>query len=220
MLAALPLALGDLASRPVLQILVRSLLVTLAVFAVLGGAAWYGLDTMLQARLEDEGLLSGALATVGTLLALYMLWTAIAFAVVQLFADEVVAAVEARHYPAALAAARPVGFGGEALIGLRSAAFALVVNMIALPFALLFLITGIGTVIVFWFANTLVLGRELELIVWLRHRVPGEARPLSRLARFALGGIAAAMLLVPFVNLLAPVLGAALSTHLFHRRRI
>jgi uncharacterized protein involved in cysteine biosynthesis len=57
-------------------------------------------------------------------------------------------------------------------------------------------------------------------MIWLRHRTPEEsALPLSGLTRFALGGIVAAMLLVPFANLLAPVIGAAATAHLIHSRK-
>jgi uncharacterized protein involved in cysteine biosynthesis len=219
MFRAFSLALSDLALPAVRAVLAKSLAVTVVVFAVLGGAAWYGLSEGLTAWLGLDSGVSAFLALVATVLALYMLWTAIAFGVMQLFADDVVAAVEVAHYPAAHAAATPLGIGGEALIGLRSALFALVVNAIALPVALVLLITGVGTLAVFWMANTLVLGRELMQMAWLRHRAAMPNRPLSGGQRFVLGGTAAAMLLVPFVNLLAPIVGAAMATHMIHRRR-
>ena len=90
----------------------------------------------------------------------------------------------------------------------------------ALLFALLLLATGIGTALLFWAVNAWLLGRELMDMAWLRHRPSRDAAPpLGGLTRLALGGIVAAMLLVPFVNLLAPVLGAAAATHLVHSRR-
>ena len=43
--------------------------------------------------------------------------------------------------------------------------------------------------------------------------------PLSNCSfRALLGAASTALFLVPVVNLLAPVLGAAMATHLFHRR--
>lgn len=218
MVRAVSLALSDLALPGVRRVLGKSLAVTALVFAVLGGLAWYGLSEGLTAWAGLDSEVSALVAIIATVLALYILWTAIAFGVMQLFADDVVAAVEAAHYPAAHAAAKPLGIGGEALIGLRSALFALVVNAVALPVALVLLITGIGTVAVFWLANTLVLGRELTQMAWLRHRAAMPKQPLSAGQRFALGGTAAAMLLVPFVNLLAPIVGAAMATHMIHRR--
>ena len=41
----------------------------------------------------------------------------------------------------------------------------------------------------------------------------------TSLSRFALGLIVTGLLSVPGVNLIAPVLGAAMATHLFHGRK-
>ncbi|MGJ3626602.1 hypothetical protein AB5I41_06590 [Sphingomonas sp. MMS24-JH45] len=68
-----------------------------------------------------HGRSAGAAATVIVALALWLLFRAVAIAVVGLFADEVVAAVERRHYPAQAAAARPVAFHRGVAVGLRSA---------------------------------------------------------------------------------------------------
>ena len=100
---------------------------------------------------------------------------------------------------------------------------ALAVNAIALPFALMLLFTGIGPALLFWAVNAWLLGRELTDMVWLRHRPktasgPRAPTPVDRIERFLFGGAIAALLAVPFVNLVAPVLGAAAATHLVHRR--
>jgi uncharacterized protein involved in cysteine biosynthesis len=77
----------------------------------------------------------------------------------------------------------------------------------------------VGTALLFWIANAVLIGRELVGAVWLRHRHALGARPpVSRLERFVLGGAVAALLMVPFVNFLAPIIGAAAATHLVHRR--
>ena len=91
-------------------------------------------------------------------------------------------------------------------------------NLIALPFALVLLFTGVGTFLLFLAVNAVLLGRELQDMVWLRHcHRQGDCAPVSKTERFLLGGVVAAMLAVPFVNFLAPVLGAASATHLIHR---
>ena len=72
---------------------------------------------------------------------------------------------------------------------------------------------------VFWAVNAWLLGRELVDMVWLRHRpAPGAPAPVGKAERFLLGGAIAALFMVPFANLLAPVLGAAAATHLVHGR--
>jgi len=218
MLSAFSLALGQLTDPRVIRVLIKSLLVTLALFAMLGTAGWYGLDGALDsfAALRDYSDLVSLLIV---LIAGWLLWRILALLVLQFFADEVVHAVEARYYPAAAANARKLGFREELTNGLRGAGRAVLFNLIALPVALVLLITGVGAALVFGLVNAVLIGRELQDMVWLRHRHdPAASAPLRKWERLALGGAVTALLAVPFVNLLAPLLGAAAATHLIHRK--
>ena len=215
MLSAFTLALGQLGDRKILAVIAKSLALTVAVFAVLGAGLIYGVS--VYARVEGVAL---ALAGVLALLSVWLLFRIVALVVLQLFGDEVVQAVEAKHYPAAAAFARALGWREEVRVGLRSLGRSLGYNLLALPVALLLLVTGIGTVLVFAAVNAVLLGRELTEMAALRHRDDAGNAPLPGFAtRTALGAVVVALLLVPFVNLLAPVLGAAAATHLVHRRR-
>ena len=216
---AFALALGQLTDRRILLILAKSLALTLILFALLGGASWWLLQRGITAYLPDESL-SGLAALVMVLLGGWLLWRILALAVMQFFADDVVLAVEQRHYPQMYAAARRLDWHEELSNGLKGAGRALLLNLIALPVALALLITGIGPAIVFWLVNAVLLGRELTDMVWQRHRSGKEATlPLSRPERWILGGIVTALLTIPFANLLAPVMGAAMATHLVHRKQ-
>lgn len=218
MLRAFVLALAQLADPRILRVLVKSLAVTVLVFAALGAVAWWGLQTAL-ARHETAADYSEVLALGIALLGGWLLWRIVALAVLQLFADEVVLAVEARHYPAAAATARQLGWHEELANGLRGAGRAVLFNLLALPVALVLLVTGVGAPLVFGLVNAVLLGRELQDMVWLRHRPsPAAPAPLGGLERILLGAGTTALLTIPFVNLLAPVLGAASATHLVHRR--
>lgn len=218
---AFALSISQLGDPAILRVLAKSLLVTLAIFVALGWGLSFGFDYLLaKAGLAPESGTGTLLATVVTLLAAWLLFRIVALFVMNFFADDVVRAVEARHYPQAAQAARSLPLREELGNGLRSSLRALVVNLIALPFAIMLLVTGIGTALLFWAVNAWLLGRELQDMVWLRHRSDAHAiAPLSGGTRFMLGGVIAAMLLVPFLNLLAPVIGAASATHLVHRRR-
>jgi CysZ protein len=211
---------GALAEGAVLRLLMKTVLLTLAIFAVLGVAGFYGLDAGLAwAGLEDDRGASALLAVTVTIIAGWLLFRVVALAVLQFFADEVVSAVERRSYPAAAAEARKLGLGAETRLALRGAARALLANLIALPFALALLFTAIGPAVVFWAVNAWLLGRELVDMVWLRHcPAPGAPSPVGRAERFLLGGAVAALFMIPFANLLAPILGAAAATHLVHGR--
>lgn len=218
---ALALALGQLGDPAILRVLGKSLLLTLAVFALFGGALLYALYHALIAYGVAYSAELGALAALLlTVIAGWLLFRIVALFVLQFFADEVVRAVEARHYPAHAASARSLPFAEELSNSLRAAGRALLVNLLALPVALALLVTGVGTALVFWAVNAFLLGRELQDMVWLRHRRHAqEIAPIRGATRFALGGMVAALLAIPFVNLLAPIVGAASATHLVHRAR-
>ncbi len=223
--SSLLLALGQLADRRVLWILAKSLAVTLVLVTGIAWGGWYLLDWGLDRAGLDEGLFEGAgwlrqaASFALTLVGLWLVWRIVAMAVIGFFADEVVQAVEARHYPQAAAKARDLPLNEQFSTSLKSAWRAVWVNLIALPFALALLVTGVGTALLFFAVNTALVGRELEDMVWLRHRKnASDPAPIGRGERIILGGAVTALLSLPFVNLIAPILGAAAATHLIHRK--
>jgi len=227
MFSAFALALGQLTDPRVLRVLVKSIAVSVAIFAVLGTAGWFGIDWLLQhaglgsAKYTGVDELRGLAALLAVAFGGWLLWRMVALAVLQFYADDIVEAVEARHYPSVLALARPLGWRAELRNGWRGAVRAISFNLLATPFALVLLVTGVGAAAVFWLVNSLLVGRELADMVWLRHQhVPNAPPPVGSLERLMLGGIVTALLLVPFANLLAPVIGAAMATHLVHRKGI
>lgn len=225
MFSAFVLATQQLADPALRRIWLKSLAATLLVFVVLGAALWLGTDWALgQAGLDErrfaaaEGL-RGLIAIAAMVVGGWLLWRIVALAVLQFFADEVVTAVEAGSYPGMAARARKLGWREELRRGLGGAGRALLWNLLAVPVAIVLLVTGIGPALVFLAVNAVLLGRELQDMVWLRHRFSADARPpLTPLQRLALGGVVTALLTVPFVNFLAPFLGAAAATHLIHRK--
>ena len=221
MLTAFALAIGQLGDRRILAVLGKSIAITLAVFLGLAGLAYFGLGISgILAGFAGEGLLRAFVTALLAIVAGWLLFRFVALAVLQFFGDEVVRAVEGRHYPAAAAAARPLGWREEARVGARALLRALGYNLAALPVALLLMPTALGPALLFAGVNALLLGRELGEMVALRHRDAQGAAPLPGVgARFALGAAVVALLAIPVVNLLAPVLGAAAATHLVHRRR-
>jgi uncharacterized protein involved in cysteine biosynthesis len=223
--AALLLAVRQLTDPHILRILGKSLAITLLLFAVLAGCGWMLLDWGLERAGLGDAWFTGAggvrqvAAFVLAMLGLWLGWRIVAMAVIQFFADEVVLAVEARHYPHAASAARELPLREQLAGSLKAAGRALSVNLLVLPVALALLVTGVGTALLFWLVNAVLLGRELQDMVWLRHRRSAlHQAPIGRAERFLLGGCVAALLALPFVNLLAPVLGAAAATHLIHRK--
>ena len=223
-LEALTLAIGQLTDPPVVRVLAKSLGVTLLVFAVLGGGLWWAMDRVAAAWrapvLPDayEGAATALLVVVLGVIGFWLLFRVVALAVLQFFADEVVAAVEARHYPAMAAQARPLPFQRDLANSLKGMGRAIGASLLALPVALVLLVTGIGPALVFLAVNAWLLGRELTDMGWLRHcGEPAGPNPVVRGERLLLGAAVAALMAVPVLNLVAPVLGAAAGTHLAQR---
>jgi CysZ protein len=221
MVRALLLSIGQLGDPPVLRVLAKSLAATLALFAALGFALWWLVDAAL-AGWAYHGALAGLAATVVIALAFWLLFRAVAILVIGLYADTIVAAVERRHYPDAAARARDVPLTRGLALGLGSAARFVAINLLLLPVYVALLVTGVGTAALFFLVNAWLLGRDLGDMVAARH-LPRAAMRDWRAAtagrRFVLGLAGTALFVVPLLNVLAPVLGAAMATHLYHGAR-
>lgn len=214
-------AVRQMADPVVARVLGKTLLVTVIVFMALGIGLYFALvELFAQAGWQTGGLAEAATAAIIAVASAWLLFRIVALAVLQFFADEIVAAVEQRHYPAAAREARRLPLTSEASNAAKGVARALAVNALALPLAIALWFTGIGPAIVFLGANALLLGRELTDMTWLRHAPPGgeKPHPVALRLQVALGGTIAALMLIPFVNLAAPLIGAAAGTHLAHRR--
>lgn len=226
MLDAFLLSVRQLGDKRILAVFLKSMLLTLAIFAALGIALWFGTDALVRHYLEGSEATATAASTVVLLIGLlggWLLFRAIAVAVIGVFADEVVHAVEAKHYPARFAAARDLSFARSLGMGMRSAVRALLVNLVLVPLYIVLLVTGVGTALAFFLVNSWLLGRDLGDMVAVRHLPDDEIarwRGATRPSRFTLGAAGTALFFVPFVNFVAPVLGAAMATHLFHRRTV
>ena len=225
--SSLLLALGQLNDPRVLRVLAKSLAVSLVLFAAIAWGGWQALDWGLGRAGLDENLFTGAgwmreaAAALLTVLGLWLLWRIVAMAVIGFFADEVVLAVEARHYPEAHQRARDLPVAEQLSTSAASAVRALLVNLLALPFALVLLVTGVGAALLFFLVNAVLVGRDLQDMVWLRHRRDkSDPAPVGRDERLLLGSAVTALLAVPLVNFLAPLLGAAAATHLIHRKAL
>lgn len=216
--AAIVKAFGQLGDRAVVAVLVKSIAITLVVFAGLGVGLYLALAEAGQRFGVEQGW-AGLAAVLLVPIAMWLLFRVVALAVLQFFADEVVAAVEARHYPARAAQARPLPLRREVALATRGLARALGYNLLALPVAAVLVFTAIGPAVVFLAVNAVLLGREFTDMAWLRHCAGAERdNPVSRADRVLLGGAVAGMMLVPFLNFVAPVIGAAAGTHLVLRR--
>lgn len=216
MLTSFSLAVGDLALPAMRRVLLRSVALALLLFLVLLGLLGVLLS---QAALTDIVWLDWIVDLLGGLaglVAAIFLFPSATLAILPLFLDQVAQAVEARHYPT-LPPARPASLGAQLWAGIRLALLAVGLNLLALPVVLLLPVVGIG---LFLLVNGWLLGREyFELAALRRTDLAGAkaARQARGLGVWLAGIALAAIALVPFGNLVVPILGAAAFVHIFHR---
>jgi CysZ protein len=221
-LRALSLTISQLGDPRILRVFGLSLLMSLLLCAVLGlGLAEgvrYGLDRFGAGPASEWE--HAALVIGGVALAM-LAFRAVAVPVMGVFGDSVVAAIEAKHYPQAAGQARAAPLWLSARLGLASLARVVLINLLALPVYIFFIFTAIGPLILFMAVNAILLGRDLAEMVAVRHLPLDEARGWLRANRLQyglLGLIVTGLFLIPFINLVAPIIGAGAATHLFHRR--
>jgi len=151
-------------------------------------------------------------AGLGILLGSIFLMPAVTSFVASFFVDEIAEQVERAHYPAD-PPGRPVPMGRSLLEGLKTAALAVGVYLVAVPFLLF---GGLGAVL-FFVAAAYLLSREYFELAAMRFRSPAEAKALRKQhagAVFAAGFFIAALVSIPIVNLITPLFGMAMMVHL------
>jgi uncharacterized protein involved in cysteine biosynthesis len=209
---AISKAVAQLGDPAIQRLIGLSILLTIAVFAVLAVLAWWliGWLSGLQGWWGEAAQIGGLLATA---VIAWFTFPALAAAISAIFSDRVVEAVEARYYPG-----RPAPFEvplwESILDGLKLALLSLVANLLALPFLIfppLYFVIAYGI-------NGYLLGREyyeMPAFRRLQRRVAKQVYAANR-GRFTLGGVLIAILsTIPIVNLIAPILAAAFMVHLF-----
>lgn len=217
-------ALGQLGDRRFRRVMFWGVALSLALLvAVYAGFLW-----VLQSFVPDviEIPLVGPVGGLDTLLTwgsvLFMLGLSVFLMVpvasvfTGLFLDDVVAAVEARHYPHLPDVPR-LPWADVLIDSANFFAVLVAVNIVAV---LAYVFAGPLIPVAFWALNGFLLGREYFTLVAMRRLGRAGARALRArhpLTIWLAGTLMAAPLSIPLVNLAIPVLGAATFTHLFHR---
>lgn len=226
MVAAFILAFAQLWDAPIRRVLLRGLILSLLLLALLSWAIFAGIALVETDRWPgwlQRLWAAGAGDAAAVLLSMLLTWlgfTSIATAVMAIWQDEIIVAVERRYYPAAQGHA--LGLGVELAMGGRAATRVALINLLLIPAYLLLLVTGIGPIILFIIANGWALGREYLEAVAARHVSLGESRAWPgqhRWDSWGIGIVTAGLFAVPVLNLVAPIVGAMVATHIFHRER-
>ncbi len=224
MIDALFLSLGQLSDRRIISLLLKVFLISLMLLVVFGVGAYFLLAWLISiSGLDNGGFAAAAAAAIITALTAIFLFRVVAIFVLNIFSDDIVDAVEARHYPARAELAKPPGYVLGVKMGLASVGRAIGYNLLAMPVYIVLLVTGVGAPMAFFAINAILIGRDLQDMVAARHvddlAQAGDDWRLNKLTRFGLGLTIALLLAVPIVNFLAPIVGAAMATHLVHKTR-
>ena len=200
------------------------------IFAMLWAATWLVLASFDFTELPFIGWLAGFSDTAfdwivrllffTTLMSVtLLLYSGVVIAIIGLFLDRVADAVEARHFPNLLPA-KPQKFSEIIIQGVKFVTVVIVLNIVALPIYAVFFFLPPLNIAFFYLLNGYLIGREYFELVAFRRLEPIPARRLRKKSRGSLlisGIILTLLMTIPFVNLIAPIFGAAFMTHLFHR---
>jgi len=220
-IAAFVKAVGQLSEPDLRRVVLRALFGAAAIFVLMCAGGWL---LVAQIQLSEIAALNVAIDLLGGLAILVvaiLLYPAAVTAIIGFFLEDVAEAVERRHYPR-LPQARNQTLGEAIFASLRFALIALALNVLALPLYLVLLFVPPLNIFVFYGVNGYLVGREYFELAAFRRLPPEEARGLrqaNRLRIFVAGVLTAFLLTVPFVNLVAPILGTAAMVHIFEALR-
>jgi uncharacterized protein involved in cysteine biosynthesis len=218
MIAALIKSVEQLGDPRVRQSIWISLALTLTCYVALVAGLVYGLgaiEVVQPAWLDTVIDVAGGGAVVVVAL---IFFPAVVTVFVGLFLERIADAVERRHYPA-LPPAREAPVM-EGLAGALSfAAVSIGLNVLALP---LYIFLPALNLVIYLGLNGYLLGREYHELVAARRldrRALTAERRGHRMRLIVAGIVIAGLMLVPFVNLLAPVLATAFMVHVVQALR-
>lgn len=213
MLEALFKAVGQIPDPTFRAVTLKTVLISAALaVGLVAGAEWM-LSGLAVFDISWLDWIVRVLGGLGAVVLALLLFPAVAMLVVGMFLEEIADAVDARHY-----ADQPVAKGQSVASSLASAlkltVVAIALNLLVLP---LYLVPGIN-VFVFFGLNGYLLGREYFELVALRRLDARAAAAMRRRFRWRLfvGGILiTALLSIPVINWLMPMVATAFMVHEF-----
>ncbi len=216
-------ALGQIGDPRFRRVIWLGLLLTIALLVAAYAVLLWVLDTFIGPDAYFEVL--GRVVSIGDLLSWsslifmlvlsFFLMIPVASAITSMFLDEVADAVEARHYPA-LPPTPGVPFFDAFRDTLNFLGVIIGANTLAFVIYVFF---PPSAPFIFFGLNGYLLGREYFQLAATRRIGREGAKALRKrhaLTIWAAGILMALPLVVPVLNLVIPILGAATFTHIFH----
>ena len=206
-------------------VLIKALILSVLVFIFLTGTVWFVLTETNVFSFWFFEIIADTLGGITVIFMVWLLFPAVASFFVTLFLEDIVDAVENRHYPDD-PPVQPVKLSKSMSISLRFTAVTLVLNILALPFYLFTIWFPPLAIGVFYCINGYLFGREYFEILALRRLNSNDivlVRKVNKWKLFSAGVVITFLFTIPVVNLFAPVIGVAALTHIFksiHRHEI
>lgn len=216
---SLRLALAQLPDPTFRRVLWRSLLVSMAVFAVLAVVLWFGVAMLPDTEQTWLDWVIGFASGVGFFVAMLLLFPAVMTAAVGLFLDDIADAVEQRYYPGD-PRGRALPFWPALGGSLRFLGIVIGVNLLLLPIYGVLIFFPPFMYALSLLVNGFLVSREyFEVVAW-RYLPRSEADRLRRRHRGDLwlcGVIIVLLLTIPLINFVVPIVATAFMVHVYKR---
>lgn len=230
MIDAVANAVAQLFTAPLRRVLLKSVGLAILLITIIGiamqrllaslaesGATWAETTAGVAPHSAWATLawILSIMAALGIVTGALFLMPAVSAFVGSFFVDEVAEQVEQKFYPND-PPGRPLPVFRGIIEGLKIALLAVLVYLVALPFLLFF---GFGLLILF-FGNAYLLGREYFELAAMRFLPPEEAKALRKanaIYIFLAGMIIAAFVSFPIVNLATPVFAMSYMMHIYKK---
>ena len=201
------------------RVIIKAILLSVFVFVFLAIIVWFVLSETNFFTFWLFETFADMLGGFTAIVIAWLLFPTLASFFITLFLEDIVEAVESRHYPDTLL--EKINNPSATFINsLRFTAIALLLNILAIPFYFFTIWFPPLGIFVFYCLNGYLLGREYFELVALRHikmeDIP-SIRQSNRWQLFLFGSVTTFLFTIPIINFLAPILGVTGMTHFFRK---
>ena len=201
------------------RVIIKAILLSVFVFVFLAIIVWFVLSETNFFTFWLFEAFADIFGGVTAIIIAWLLFPTLASFFITLFLEDIVEAVESRHYPGVILE-KFNSPSATFIISLRFTAIALLLNILAIPFYFFTIWFPLLGIFVFYCLNGYLLGREYFELVALRHMKMEDIPSIRRSNRwqlFLFGSVTTFLFTIPIINFLAPILGVTGMTHFFRK---
>jgi len=227
MIAFFSLAVVQLFDKSLQKMLWISLMASAVIFLIFWLLVGY---TLLETELFSTGWFYGMFDWVftkitnvfGGILIFVLTWflfPSVVTLVITFFLENVINAVEKKHYPN-LPATRQQNILEISTITVKFMILSIILNVLVIPLYLVFFFLGPLNLFIFYTLNGYLLGKEYFELVACQRLEPKKANDLFKRYRssvFRVGVISAFLMTIPLINMVAPIISVAAMVHLIQK---